>query len=51
MFRSSQSIAPAAESTGTASSSRMLVMNSDHTVIGNRNIVMPGQRMLMIVVM
>ena len=51
MFRSSHSIAPAAESTGTASSNRMLVMNSDHTVNGNRNIVMPGQRMFTTVVM
>ena len=41
----------AAMSTGTASSSRIAVTKRDHTVRGIRNIVMPGQRMLMMVVM
>ena len=50
-FRSMNSSAPAALSTGTASSSRIAVMKSDHTVMGIRNIVMPGARMLMTVVM
>ena len=51
MFRSSQSIAAAADSTGTASNNRIAVMNSDHTASGRRNIVMPGQRMFTMVVM
>ena len=41
----------AAVSTGVAKHARIDVMNSDHTVRGMRNIVMPGARMLMIVVM
>jgi hypothetical protein len=36
-------------STGVASSTRTAVTNSDHTDSGMRNIVMPGQRSLMIV--
>src|SRR5262245_30830697 len=38
-------------STGKAIACRMAVMNMAHTLIGMRNSVMPGARMLMIVVM
>ena len=41
----------APESTGSASSSRIAVMKSAQTVSGSRKKVMPGARMLMIVVM
>ena len=41
----------AAVSTGSASSSRIAVMNSDQIVSGRRKNVMPGARMLMMVVM
>ena len=41
----------AADSTGSASSSSRAVMKSAQTVSGSRNKVMPGARMLMIVVM
>ena len=50
-FRSQNSIAAAAESTGTASRSRNAVINNAHIGSGSRNIFMPGARMLMIVVM
>ena len=50
-FRSSHTIAPAAERTGTANNSKIAVMNSDQMVMGNRNIVMPGARMFTMVVM
>jgi hypothetical protein len=45
------SMIPAAESTGMASSARMAVMNSDQIVSGMRIQVMPGARMLIVVVM
>ncbi len=38
-------------STGSASSSRIAVMNSAQTVIGIRNNFIPGARSMMIVVM
>ena len=41
----------AAVSTGRANACRMAVMNIAQIVIGMRNSVMPGARMLMIVVM
>ena len=47
---SSRFISSVAASTGVASSTRIDVMNSDQTLSGMRNIVMPGQRSLMIVV-
>ncbi len=49
--RSKSSMATAEVSTGRASRSKMAVMNSDHTTRGIRNIVMPGARILMTVVM
>ena len=49
--RSKSSMIIAPESTGSASSSRIAVMKSAHTVSGSRKNVMPGARMLMIVVM
>ena len=42
---------PAAVSTGRAKACRMAVMNMAQIVIGMRNIVMPGARIWMIVVM
>ena len=42
---------PAAVRTGRANACRMAVMNMAQMVIGMRNIVMPGARILMIVVM
>ena len=42
---------PAAVSTGRANACRMAVMNMAQIVIGRRNIVMPGARIRMIVVM
>ena len=42
---------PAAVSTGRAKACRMAVMNMAQIVIGMRKSVMPGARMLMIVVM
>ena len=50
-MRSKSSMPSAAVSTGSASSRRMAVMNSAQIVSGMRNQVMPGARMLMIVVM
>ena len=47
-MRSKSSMPSAAVSTGSASSSRMAVMNSAQIVSGMRNSVMPGARMLMI---
>ncbi len=41
----------APDSTGRARSPRIAVMNSDHTESGRRNHVIPGARLLMIVVM
>ena len=49
--RSKSSMISAAESTGSASSSRIAVMKSAQTVSGSRKNVIPGARMLMIVVM
>src|SRR5919201_566267 len=49
--RSKSSMATAEVSTGSASSSRIAVMNNDQMTSGMRNSVMPGARMLMIVVM
>ena len=49
--RSKSSIATPEVSTGSASSRRMAVMNSDQTTSGMRNSFMPGARMLMMVVM
>ena len=49
--RSKSSMISAAESTGSASSSRIAVMKSAQTVSGIRKNVMPGARMLMMVVM
>src|SRR5207302_3423671 len=51
MIWSNSSMIAAPESTGSASRPRMAVMNSDHTDSGMRNQVMPGARLLMIVVM
>jgi len=50
-FKSQNNIAAAAESTGTASTSRTAVMNSAQMVSGMRNIVMPGHRRFTTVVM
>ena len=50
-MRSKSSMISAAERTGSASSSRIAVMKSAHTVSGSRKKVMPGARRLMIVVM
>ena len=49
--RSKSSMIIAPESTGSASSSRIAVMKSAHVVSGIRKNVIPGARMLMIVVM
>ena len=49
--RSVSCINPAAVSTGRAKACRMAVINIAQIVIGRRNIVMPGARMRMIVVM
>ena len=49
--RSKSSMAAADVSTGSASRSRMAVMNSDQTTSGSRNSVIPGHRMLTTVVM
>ena len=48
--RSASCMKPAAVSTGRANACRMAVMNIPQIVIGIRNNVMPGARMLMIVV-
>jgi hypothetical protein len=45
-----KSIATAADSTGTANRIKKAVMSSAQTGKGKRNIVMPGARMLMVVV-
>ena len=50
-MRSKTIMASAEVSTGRASSNRMATMNRDQTVSGMRNRVMPGARMLMMVVM
>ena len=49
--RSANSIASAAVSTGNASSTSVLVTSMFQVKIGIRNIVMPGARSIMIVVM
>jgi phospholipid/cholesterol/gamma-HCH transport system ATP-binding protein len=49
--RSATCMKPAAVSTGRAKAWRMAVMNIAQIVIGSRNIVIPGARMRMIVVM
>ena len=49
--RSTNCMKPAAVSTGNANACRMAVMNMAQIVIGRRNIVMPGARIWMIVVM
>ncbi len=49
--RSSSCITSAEVSTGSANACRSAVMNSAQTVIGIRNIFMPGARSMMIVVM
>ena len=49
--RSANCMKPAAVSTGSAKACRMAVMNIAQIVIGRRNIVMPGARIRMIVVM
>ena len=49
-FRSANSIAPAAVSTGNASRMRMLVATMFQVKMGMRNIVMPGARMVKTVV-
>ena len=49
--RSVSCMKPAAVSTGRAKAWRMAVMNIAQIVIGSRNIVIPGARMRMIVVM
>ena len=48
---SSSCMIRATVSTGRANACRMAVMNMAQIVIGMRNIVMPGARILMIVVM
>ncbi len=50
-LRSVSSMVSAPASTGIASSSRIAVMNSPHTNSGMRCMVMPGARILMMVVM
>ena len=50
-MRSKSNIAKAAVNTGSASSNRIAMMNNDQTVSGMRKYVMPGARMLTIVVM
>ena len=50
-MRSKTIMASAEVSTGRASSNRMATINSDQMVSGMRNRVMPGARMLMMVVM
>ena len=50
-MRSINCMKPAAVSTGRAKACRMAVMNMAQIVIGRRNIVMPGARIWMIVVM
>ena len=50
-WRSANSIAPAAVSTGNAISTSKLVTNMFHVKIGMRNIVMPGARIVETVVM
>ncbi|SFY47498.1 hypothetical protein STEPF1_00709 [Streptomyces sp. F-1] len=50
-MRSASAPKSAAASTGKANSTRTLVSSTFHTKIGIRNIVMPGARMQMIVVM
>jgi hypothetical protein len=48
--RSVSCIKPAAVRTGSAKACRTAVMNIAQIVIGNRNIVMPGARIWIIVV-
>ena len=50
-MRSSNCMTRAEVSTGSANAWRIAVMNIAQTVIGMRNIVMPGARSMMIVVM
>ena len=50
-FRSASSTSSAAASTGNAISTSTLVSRMFHVKIGMRNIVMPGARMVKIVVM
>ena len=50
-FRSASSANSAAARTGKASSTRTAVSSTFHTKIGMRNMVMPGARMQMMVVM
>ena len=49
--RSASCMKPAAVSTGSAKACSIAVMNIAQIVIGRRNIVMPGARIWMIVVM
>ncbi len=49
--RSNNCMKPAAVSTGKAKACKMAVMNMAQIVIGSRNMVMPGARIWMIVVM
>ena len=49
--RSVSCMNPAAVSTGRAKAWRMAVMNMAQIVIGNRNMVIPGARIRMMVVM
>ena len=51
IVRSKSSMAHADVSTGSASRSRIAVMNRDQTTSGSRNSVMPGARMFTTVVM
>ena len=50
-IRSASCMKPAAVSTGSAKACRMAVMNIAQIVMGSRNIVIPGARMRMMVVM